>query len=64
MIRIQNGPNQAYADEYARVNNHINELSVALAAEIKVIGFRSRPLAASDRTDTVNINLKGKPDKT
>jgi len=55
MASIQNGPNQAYADEYARVNNHINELSVALAAEVKVRGFRSLPLAASARTDTVNI---------
>jgi len=24
MASIKNGPNQAYADEYARVNNHIN----------------------------------------
>ncbi len=55
MVKIQNGPNQAYADEYAKVNNHINELSIALAAEIKLRGFRSKPLAASDRTDTVNI---------
>ena len=55
MISIQNGPNQAYADEYARVNNHINELSAALAAEIIARGFRSKPLAASDRTDTINI---------
>ena len=55
MVGIQNGPNHAYADEYARVNNRINELSEALAAEIKDRGFRSRPLAASDRTDTVNI---------
>ena len=55
MVSIQNGPNQAYADEYARVNNHINELSVALAAEIKVRGFQSKLLAASDRTDTVGI---------
>ena len=55
MVSIQNGPNQAYADEYARVNNDINELSGALAAEIKVRGFRSKPLAASDRTDTVSI---------
>jgi epoxyqueuosine reductase len=55
MAGIQNGPNQAYADEYARVNDHINELSVALAAEIRSRGFRSRPLAASDRTDTVHI---------
>jgi epoxyqueuosine reductase QueG len=55
MVSIQNGPNQAYADEYARVNNHINDLSVALSAEIEDRGFRSRPLAASDRTDTVKI---------
>ena len=27
MVSIQNGPNQTYADEYARVNNRINELS-------------------------------------
>jgi epoxyqueuosine reductase len=55
MASIQDGPNQAYADEYARVNNHINELSLALATEIKARGFRSKPLAASDRTDTVQI---------
>ena len=55
MASIRNGPNQAYADEYARVNNHVNELSAALAAEIKARGFRSKPLAASDRTDTINI---------
>ena len=55
MVSTQNGPNQAYADEYVRVNNDINELSVALATEIKDKGFRSKPLAASDRTDTVNI---------
>ena len=55
MVSIQNGPNQAYADEYARVNSHINDLSVALAAEIKAEGLQSKPLAASDRTDAVNI---------
>ena len=55
MVSIQNGPNQQYADEYARVNNHINKLSLALSAEIKDRGFRSKPLAASERTDTVNI---------
>ena len=55
MASIQNGPNQAYANEYARVNRHINELSFALAAEIKTKGFRSQPLAASDRTDAANI---------
>ena len=55
MVSIQSGPNQAYADEYAKVNNRINELSIVLAAEIKDRGFRSKPLAASDRTDTVSI---------
>jgi len=55
MVSIQNGPNQAYADEYAGVNNRINELSEVLAAEIKERGFRSKSLAASERTDTVNI---------
>jgi epoxyqueuosine reductase QueG len=55
MVSIQNGPNQAYADEYASVNNRINELSAAIAVEIKARGFRAEPLAASDRTDPVNI---------
>lgn len=55
MVSIQNGPNQTYADEYARVNNLINELSGALAAGIKGRGYRAQPLAASHRTDTVNI---------
>jgi len=55
MVSIQNGPNQAYADEYAKVNALINELSGALAAEIISRGYRAKPLAASERTDTVNI---------
>ena len=55
MVSIQNGPNQAYADEYARANNRINELSAEIEVEIKARGFRSKPLAASDRTDPVNI---------
>jgi epoxyqueuosine reductase QueG len=55
MESIQNGPNQAYADEYTRVNKKINEISEELASEIKMEGFRSKPLAASVRTDTVNI---------
>lgn len=55
MASICSGPNQAYADEYARVNNRINELSALLAAEVKARGFRSKPLAASDRSDPVNI---------
>jgi epoxyqueuosine reductase QueG len=55
MVSIQDGPNQPYADEYARVNKHINELSIELSAELENKGFRSEPLAASARTDTVNI---------
>jgi epoxyqueuosine reductase len=55
MVSIQNGPNRTYADEYARVNALINKLSGKLAAEIRSKGYRAQPLAASVRTDTVNI---------
>ena len=55
MAGIQNGPNQAYADEYARVNNLINDLSTALSEEIRKHGFRAQALAASVRSDPVNI---------
>lgn len=55
MVSIQSGPNQAYADEYAGVNNHINALAAALAFELEKSGFRSLALAASERTDTINI---------
>jgi len=55
MAGVRNGPNQAYADEYAEVNRLINERSRALAAEIKGRGFRAQALAASDRTDPVHI---------
>lgn len=55
MAGIQRGPNRAYADEYARVNDRINELGAALSEEIKGHGFRALALAASDRTDTMTI---------
>ena len=55
MVEIQPGPNQAYADEYARVNQRINELGDALAALLHEGGFQAQPLAASDRTDPVGI---------
>jgi epoxyqueuosine reductase len=55
MAGIQHGPNQAYADEYARVNHTINELSERLAAEITGHGFGARRLAASERTDAINL---------
>ena len=63
MAGIQQGPNQAYADEYTRVNQRINQLAKGLADEIKTRGFEAYPLAASERTDRVNI--KGEfPHKT
>jgi len=55
MVSIQNGPNRKYADEYSKVNQRINQLSILLAAEIRNRGFRSLPLGASERTDTINI---------
>jgi len=55
MISILNGPNRKYADEYAGVNKHINELSTTLATEIRERGYQSEPLAASARTDMANI---------
>ncbi len=55
MAGIRNGPTRKYADEYARVNVRINEVSLALTAEIKGRGFRTKPLAASSRTDPVGI---------
>ena len=55
MAGIQSGPNQAYADEYTRVNNRINEVADRLAAKIRSKGFQALALAASVRSDPVNI---------
>ena len=55
MARIQQGPNQAYADEYTRVNTLINETAAGLETAIKSNGYRAQRLAASERTDPVNI---------
>lgn len=55
MRSILDGPNRAYADEYARVNDRINGLSAALAGEMAARGFGSLALAASERTDEENI---------
>ncbi len=55
MASIQKGPNQSYADEYARVNTRINEIAEKLSKEIRKHGYRALPLAASDRTDRKNI---------
>jgi epoxyqueuosine reductase QueG len=55
MARIQHGPNQAYADEYAGVNDRIDRLAKEISAEIRGRGFRALELAASDRTDPVHL---------
>ncbi|MGO8762204.1 MAG: 4Fe-4S double cluster binding domain-containing protein [Desulfobaccales bacterium] len=55
MAGIQTGPNQAYADEYDRVNDRINRLAGMLADEFSRRGFEARALAASQRTDKINI---------
>ena len=55
MATIQKGPNQAYADEYTRVNRRINKLSVNLAIEIIKRGDNALSLEASERTDSINI---------
>jgi epoxyqueuosine reductase QueG len=63
MEAIQQGPNQAYADEYARVNALINQFALELAKELQNRGFRAHALAASERTDITD--LKGDfPHKT
>jgi epoxyqueuosine reductase QueG len=63
MASIQDGPNQAYADEYARANDNIDAAAAALVAEIQSLGFEARTFSASERMDTVNI--KGEfPHKT
>lgn len=55
MSGIQKGPNQDYADEYARVNRLIDDYVKFLAGEVTARGFGAQPLAASNRTDTVNL---------
>ena len=55
MVSVGNGPNHTYADEYERLNRQINEFAGVLASEIRSRGLRAQPLAASERTDPVNI---------
>ena len=55
MVAIQQGPNRAYADEYTRVNDRLNEVARLLADAILSRGFRAQALAASERSDTINI---------
>ena len=55
MAGIVDGPNQRYADEYARVNARINHLSQVLADAVMSRGYKSLALAASGRSDPVGI---------
>jgi epoxyqueuosine reductase QueG len=55
MVSVRDGPNQAYADEYARVNARINEMGERLTAKIRSVGQRAQPLAASQRSDLDNV---------
>ena len=55
MAELENGPTQAYAGEYMRLNQRINDLSAALADEIQRHGYAARPLSASERTDPETI---------
>lgn len=55
MASIKPGPNQAYAEEYDRVNDRINRLSGMLADELTGRGFGAWALAASERTDKIDI---------
>lgn len=55
MASVTDGPNPAYADEYARVNQRINDLAGRLSRDIAACGAHALPLAASERTDPVGI---------
>jgi epoxyqueuosine reductase len=55
MSSIRKGPNQAYADEYNRVNRTINEIARSIEARIHERGARAQMISASDRTDLFTI---------
>lgn len=55
MAGITGGPTDDYAAEYARVNLRINALSEELEKMIVKAGIRAKRLAASVRSDPVNI---------
>jgi epoxyqueuosine reductase len=55
MASVRQGPNQAYAEEYDRVNAQINLIAGNLSQELSGRGFGARALAASERTDKINI---------
>lgn len=55
MASIRTGPNQAYADLYASVNQRINLVAAELAAALHARGIRALALAASQRTDPLGV---------
>ncbi len=55
MAEISRGPTARYAAEYSRINEIIDSLSERVAETIRGMGYRGKALAASKRTDTVNI---------
>jgi len=55
MAAVRNGPTHPYAAEYVRLNNRIDLLGNALAAEFVRRGLGAKPLPASQRTDWVHI---------
>ena len=55
MAGIKGGPNQTYADEYARANDNIDAAAAALVSEIQELGFEARTFSASQRTDPIHI---------
>ena len=57
MVGIRSGPNQAYADEYARVNIKIDSIAASLVTEIQAMGFEVRTLSASKRTDLLTSKM-------
>ncbi|MFZ4439147.1 MAG: hypothetical protein ACOYOS_12010 [Syntrophales bacterium] len=58
MASIQNGPHQTYADEYARVNSRLDELSKALEVKIRGKSFRAKALEVSNPTRECPYGLK------
>jgi len=55
MAGLGQGPTPAYAEAYDRVNDRLNHLSRLLADELSRRGHGAEALAASERTDKVNI---------
>ena len=55
MAAVADGPTQAYADAYVRINRRINDLAASLADAMRSKGIQAAPLAASQRTDPEGI---------